>query len=236
MRRKLPSPFKSDVWKPWSGILTSAIQAGAMVVSTVAARSNGFDANFAQLVGLWTLRPRVAVATPLWSLLAPCVYHDKHNSNPYKWTFKDMLIAECLLNMVSLPFAVHFLGQREDQSDVCGCSGSGCPILGTDIFYDCMIAVILIGGASFFLLICWLLLHFVTQSRKGDRATEYKRLDGETKGADRMLQILIFGLGSVIMVSACACQWLIWSCKQAISPNIPTYQLTEDNSICDKRW
>ena len=225
VRRKLPSCFSSGTWKPWAGILTAMIQAAAMVVSTVVARSNGFDANFAQLFGLWTLRPRVAVATSLWCLLSPRSrsYRDREGHNPYKWTFKDMLLAECLLNLVSIPFAVHFFGQRGGQSKQCGCdpdAGNECPILGIDVFYDCMIAVSLIGAASFFLLVCWLLLECISHSKKGDSDTLYRSLEGKSRGVDKMLKFVIFGFGSGVMLGACACQWLIWSCKHMISPEL----------------
>lgn len=191
-----------------------------MAVSTVAARSNHFDANFAALFGLWTVRPRVAVATPLWSLISSCVYEDSRN--PYSWTFKDMLIAESLLNILTIPFAVRFLGQRHGTSFVCQCdpttSSNACPILNVTVFYDCMLAVSLIGAASFFLLICWLLLHWVSESKKGKG--EYHDLQNrEYKSVSGTLNFLLFGFGSVIMFGACAAQWLIWSGKQA-PPNI----------------
>ena len=197
-----------------------------MAVSTVAARSNHFDANFAALFGLWTVRPRVAVATPLWSLISSCVHEDSRN--PYSWTFKDMLIAESLLNILTIPFAVRFLGQRHGTSFVCQCdpttSSNACPTLNVTVFYDCMLAVSLIGAASFFLFICWLLLHWVSESKKGKG--EYHDLQNrEYKSVSGTLNFLLFGFGSVIMFGACAAQWLIWSGKQA-HPN------TTNVSIC----
>jgi hypothetical protein len=187
-----------------------------MAVSTVAARSNHFDADFAALFGLWTVRPRVAVATPLWSLISSCVYEDSRN--PYNWTFKDMLVAESLLNILTVPFAVHFLGQRNGTSSACECnpnnSSNACPILGVKVFYDCMLAVSFIGAASFFLLICWLLLHWVGESKKGKG--EYHDLQNrEYRSVSGTLNFLLFGFGSIIMFGACAAQWLVWSGKQA---------------------
>jgi hypothetical protein len=191
-------------------MLTAVIQAAAMAVSTVAARSNGFNADFAALFGLWTIRPRVAVATLLWSLISYCISRPHHNS--YSWTLKDMVVAESLLNMLAVPFAVHFMGQRGNTSSVCECDPygiSGCPILGVDAFYNCLMVVIVVGCASFLLLNSWLLLHFMSPKRNDTTHSVHH----EYKNVPRLLKITICGFGGIITIAACTAQWLIWSGK-----------------------
>ncbi len=131
-----------------------------------------------------------------------------------------MLIAQYLLNLVFLPFAIHFLEQRGAPSKQCGCNpdaGLGCPVLGITVFFDCMIAVSVLEGASF-LLICWLLLHFVSLSGNAEDDTEHGSIVGDqSRHVDNALNWIVFVLGTVVMVGTCACQWLIWNCKQADS-------------------
>jgi hypothetical protein len=160
-----------------------------MAVSAFAARSNGFNASFAALFGLWTIRPRVAVATLLWSLISYCISRPHHNS--YNWTLKDMVVAESLLNMLAVPFAIHFMGQSGDISPACEGGASNSPVLDVHAFYNCLIVVVVVGCASFFLLNSWLLLHFMSLKRNDTtRSGHY-----EYRYAPRLLKITIYGFG-----------------------------------------
>ena len=129
----------STHWQPYAAIFTTVLQIIGMVVATAIARSNGFKASFGALLGLWSLRPRMALLTFIYDAWNRCGSlahwlkdflhcmggfprehrHERlsqafSKSGPFRYTLRDTILSECLLNIFSVYFALNFfqeLGQ-----------------------------------------------------------------------------------------------------------------------------
>jgi hypothetical protein len=116
------------------------LQIIGMVVATAIARSNGFTASFGALLGLWSMRPRMALLTFLYDAWGRCGPLWRHIScfdiddtgedidqalskpGPFRYTLRDTILSECLLNIFSIYFALNLLQQV--GQDGFGCQGN----------------------------------------------------------------------------------------------------------------
>lgn len=96
-------------------IVMSLIHPFAMLAATLAIRVNGFYPNIFLVFAVWTMWPRMVAAPVLYCLAACCSRKAREGRNPYLWTFKDNVIEESLLNVISLPFAFFFIINRNDS-------------------------------------------------------------------------------------------------------------------------
>src|SRR5256885_495890 len=51
IRNLIPSLVSSSTWRPWSGIVASAIHVATIAISTGISQSNGYESNFWPLMG-----------------------------------------------------------------------------------------------------------------------------------------------------------------------------------------
>jgi hypothetical protein len=116
----------SPEWQPGAALCMTILQVVGMAASTGIARSNGFDASFSSLFGIWSLRPRMALMTfayDSWDL-----WGSADKQKPFRWTLKDTLLSECLLNILSIPFASSLLSTiGQDQYGCQKLHESGAP-------------------------------------------------------------------------------------------------------------
>jgi len=92
---------KSEDWQPWAAVCMTILQILGMIISTGIARSNGFTASFGALLGLWSLRPRMALLTFIydsWDYIS--CFRSKQWSKPFRYTLRDTILSECLLNIL----------------------------------------------------------------------------------------------------------------------------------------
>lgn len=193
IRRRIPSCSCSKEWRPFSPVLMSLLHPVAMAISTLTIRVNGFRPSIALVFAVWTMRPRM-IAAPIWYMLSWC---SSRPSNPYLWTFKDNVIEETLLNLLSLPFALWFIINRND-SEALNCAYNH----KYQEFWDAFYIIAAAGGVSLILLIC-MMLHFCNRIRNASYNTN--GLSGFWKGT-----LTIAGLN---MLLAFVGQWLLWSGK-----------------------
>ncbi|KAL6716370.1 hypothetical protein ACLMJK_005936 [Lecanora helva] len=105
IRRISPTCTRSKEWSAWGSLFLTLLHPASMVVATITIRINGFYPNVFLTFAMWTMRPRM-FGPLLWWIIAYCVQRTPDNA--YLWTFKDHVVEESLLNILSLPFALFF--------------------------------------------------------------------------------------------------------------------------------
>ena len=168
-----------------------------MVISTGAAKSNGFKASFSQLFGLWTMRPRISFVSFIWKALNHIIGEgDSELSQAYDRTVGDTIISECLLNIISLPFALHFLGSR--NSDAAGRAPPYYDYDSSSVYHSYGFTTFC-GIVTAFVLVWQLLRHYVQRD-----ATHTHEVHNKLNWAFHIaLAIVIFG--------AFLSNWLMWT-------------------------
>ena len=97
VRDQIPSFLPSSTWKPWGGIIASAIHVATIMISTGISRSNGYESDFWQLMGVWAMRPRVSALNIIWVLTF---------KEDFLWSLQDSIITESVLNFVTVGLAM----------------------------------------------------------------------------------------------------------------------------------
>jgi len=207
IRRYITPCLHGNTWTPWTAIMMSVVHIIAMAVSTVALRSNGFYPNAFMVFGLWTMRPRASIATPIWHLLSGCLSSEPHYHHPYLWSFKDDVLQENLLNIFALPFALWYIENRPPGYEEGSCASSAYYVKFWDSFY-----VIAGAGALSLVLLVLQILHWCTNRHKAD----YKAVHVDKMGRLDTQRIsgfwkVVLTLGAVNMLVTFATQWVIWS-------------------------
>lgn len=159
-------------------MITAVLQIFAMLISVAIARSNNFHANFGALFGLWTMRPRMSIASLIWAALTS--HWDIPESvtshwnvpksvkrSPYYWTAKDAILADCILNVLSMPFAIHFLNGRGAAAEQCAVQFLDNTNVGT--FYRPLVLIVFLGALSL-LLLSWQIVRHVAASKSEDES------------------------------------------------------------------
>ena len=196
-----------------------------MLISAGIAKTKGFNASFTALFGLWTTRPRIAFATLIWhfGIFAwPRPSKRRSSSGPdeertvrqrvkklwrklsrrktlyYKRTYRDVLLAENLLNILSFPFALHFLQDERPGGPICTNPNVVNPSV--PVFFDSMRWCLIAGGVSV-LLLCAQIIHYVQYGG------EIRRDGGR----------FVFIVGPIIMFGTLISNWVLWACELANS-------------------
>ena len=105
----MPSLSKSEHWSPWAGILNAVLQIiGMLVAAELSINKARYAADFVTLLGLWTMRPRVALGVMILPSLK--------QSRSYLYTRADLLVSEGILCILSAVFAVHFINEPAGQT------------------------------------------------------------------------------------------------------------------------
>jgi hypothetical protein len=151
----------SPHWQPYAAMFMTLLQIIGMVVATAIARSNGFSASFGTLLGLWSMRPRMALLTFIYDAWGRWGCDPRNRGEdalskpgPFRYTLRDTILSENLLNIFSIFFALNLLQQV--GQDGMGCQGSyesGRPewigalksALGWKIIGGCLSAFVLAG-------------------------------------------------------------------------------------------
>ena len=139
-----------------------------MLISVAIARSNNFHASFGALFGLWTMSLRMSIASLIWAALTS---HwnglESVKESPYYRTAKDAILADCILNIFSMPFAIHFLNGRGAVAEQCAVQFLDNTGVGT--FYRPLGLIVFLGSLSL-LLLSWQIVRHVAASRSEDES------------------------------------------------------------------
>lgn len=111
VRERLPTLIRSDSWLPLSGILIGISQIMAIVCATAVARSNGYESDFVSLLGVFALRPRVAI----FNVICGFVFRED-----FERTLNDGIVAEGVVNIFSAILAMKHLRPSFGDTDF-GC-------------------------------------------------------------------------------------------------------------------
>ena len=197
VRDRMSTCFASKQWGPWSGVISACLQMMAMMISTAVARSNGFGARFGPLLGLWTMRPRIGLATYLFAFVG----RQDGKKQTYQWTLKDIILSESILNIFSIPFAMHFLRtQATDQY--------GCRVLDYSPPYISLLKssfgfTVFAGFASLFIL-GWQIIRYLSH-------TDPKVDHGWDDDFNSVIETCTFyGFSGVITLGAFISNWVLW--------------------------
>jgi hypothetical protein len=95
-----------DPWTPWSGISTILLVVVQAIASAALIRSGGYHANWANLILLWLLRPRM-----LWSVM----FMYSILGEQYQRSAKDYLFADGILTLLGIPIAAWILEAAESS-------------------------------------------------------------------------------------------------------------------------
>lgn len=197
IRQIIPKPIRSREWSAWSSIFLTTLHPVSMIVSTFTIRVNGFYPNIFLTFAIWTMRPRM-FGPFLWWIVACCVQGTADNA--YLWTFKDSIVEESLLNVLSLPFAA-FIAIVHHYIEGDPCAG--------EIHYErfwLSFYIIIAAGVVSALLLLYMALHFCTKSlTRGGPKAQQSRLGRFWK--------LTLTVGGLNMLLAFTGQWLLWGSK-----------------------
>jgi hypothetical protein len=106
--------FHSGTWRPWSGIVASAIHVATIAISTGISRSNGYESDFWQLMGVWAMRPRVSALNIIWVIAF---------KEDFLWSLQDSVITESLLNFVTAGLATQLRNGLDGDNFGCRVPG-----------------------------------------------------------------------------------------------------------------
>lgn len=165
-----------------------------MVIATFTIRVNGFYPSVFLTFAIWTMRPRM-FGPLLWWTVACCVQGTTDNA--YLWTFKDSVVEESLLNILSLPFATLFAIAHR--------SVKGGPCTG-DVDYQrfwLSFYIVIAAGIISALLVLYMSIHFCTR---------YLKPRIQRPGLSRFWKLTLT-VGGLNMLLAFVGQWLLWSSK-----------------------
>jgi hypothetical protein len=114
IRNLIPSWLHPGTWKPWSGIVASAIHVATIAISTGISRSNGYESDFWQLMGVWAMRPRVSALNILWVIAF---------REDFLWSLQDSVITESILNFVTVGLATQLRNGLDGDNFGCRVPG-----------------------------------------------------------------------------------------------------------------
>ena len=208
---------RSKKWDAWGSLFLTSLHPAAMVISTITIRINGFEPNIFLTFAMWTMRPRM-FGPLLWWAIAYCVQRTPDNA--YLWTLKDHLVEECLLNSLSLPFAVFFaIAHRYVPGGDCAEDEN------YRRFWLSFYIIAAAGTISVVLLIV-MILHWtkrcvsrVSHIRPGRAHGVYQKVPGTpTIFANQRPKLSSFWkwtltIGGLNMLVSFAGQWLLWGSK-----------------------
>lgn len=122
IRERIPKPSclrsdpDSDRWTPAWGLINATLHIIPMMISAGISRSHNPGMTFASILGMWTMRPRGTFIVFL--IVRSFAWHGFCN------TIYDTVMTESLLDLFSLPFALHFLtGTHAETQSSCNLSG-----------------------------------------------------------------------------------------------------------------
>jgi hypothetical protein len=194
----------SGNWKPYAAIFMTALQIVGMLISTAIAVSNGFTASFSALLGLWSLRPRVALLT--WLYDSWHRYITKYQPFPFEYTLRDTILSECLLNLFSTYFALKLL--QSAGSNAYGCQIES-PTPGWLIPIQMALGWKICAGVASLFILAGQFIHFI-KNRTGEQ------MEDNISGS-------IFFWASLLIASVnFVTSWEIWGGKpiKPISPSL----------------
>ena len=147
-------------------------------------------------------------------------------NSPYHWTAKDVALAECILNIISWPFAIHFLNNRGALAEYCTVK----TLLGTDPnrFYGPLGLISFLGALSV-LLLGWQIVRYVASKSEvvdtSDSLHEYTSYSPYDRYpldrsviSDESVEVtksdVWFGRLCVLnIILSFIGNWAVWSCK-----------------------
>ena len=194
IRQISPTCKRSTEWSAWSSIFLTTLHPASMVIATITIRVHGFYPSVFLTFAIWTMRPRM-FGPLLWWLVACCFQRTADNA--YLWTFKDSVIEESLLNVLSLPFAT-FLAVAHHFVKGDPCAG--------DVQYQrfwLSFYIIIAAGVISAGLLLYMAIHFCTRYSK-------PRIQQPRLGRFWKLTLTVGGLN---MLLAFVGQWLLWGSK-----------------------
>ncbi|CAG8959560.1 hypothetical protein HYFRA_00001461 [Hymenoscyphus fraxineus] len=119
VRQKMPSfhcfTSDNDIWTPWPGAIVAVLHTLPALVSAAIAKKNNSGMSFGTIFGLWTMRPR---ATFIIFIIIKSFGWLGFNA-----TFYDLVITECIQDIISLPFALEFISKDNTDGHTCDLQG-----------------------------------------------------------------------------------------------------------------
>ncbi|CAG8971960.1 hypothetical protein HYALB_00003296 [Hymenoscyphus albidus] len=105
----------NDTWTPWPGAIVAVLHTLPALVSAAIAQKNNSGMSFGTIFGLWTMRPR---ATFIIFIII----------KSFGWlgfsaTFYDLVITECIQDIISLHFALEFISKENTDGHTCDIQG-----------------------------------------------------------------------------------------------------------------
>ena len=165
-----------------------------MAVSTITIRANGFYPNIFLTFAIWTMRPRM-FGPFLWWIVACCFQGTADNA--YLWTFKDSVVEESLLNVLSLPFPA-FVAIVHHYIDGDPCAGE----IHYQRFWLSFYIIIAAGAVSALLLFIMVLRFCRIRFARGG-------LNAQRPGLSPFWKWTLT-VGGLNMLLAFSGQWLLW--------------------------
>ena len=138
-----------------------------MLISVAITGSNKFGASFGTSFGLWTMRPRTSIASLIWAAVKFWNWEvpESVRESPYYWTAKDVILADYILNILSMPFAIHFLNNK--GAVAVQCTVSFLPNTHINQFYGPLGLIAFLGALSA-LLLGWHVVRYVALKSKSE--------------------------------------------------------------------
>lgn len=206
----------STRWTATTGILTSLVSVGAMLLATLLLRQDGFMPSFVMVFAFWTMRPRASIFVILFYAAGAC-FSGQTYGNPYLWTLKDHAVEDCLLSTFALPAAIYFILNRPhdllEENKIC--TTDSAYIRFWNSFY-----VIAGVGCIAVLLLVFMLVHWCTTFTRN--AAHYDILATQQrnnrKAGLRHVEAPVslwwkwmLVIAGVNMVGSFAANWIVWS-------------------------
>jgi hypothetical protein len=198
VRRRLAWFDRSKSWTPWAGMITAANQIIAMMISTGVTRGGGPGTEFAAILGLWTMRPRIGFITYVWASLCVCFGRRRKKTEYYSYTLKDIILSENILNILAFFFAVKLLRSR--HIDQYGCRVPDYEPPDISFVYSSLGYATFTGVFGAFIL-SWLIVR---------RCIEKVQPDEDCNNRVTMAFHLV---SFVHMIAAFASNWVLWGGK-----------------------
>lgn len=198
--RKLSRRPPAERWTPWAGIFAAFTQFMAMIFSSVMAYRKASGTNFAALLGLWTLRPRIGFLTYVWNALMACLKGEQ----AYEWTIKDIVVSESVLNIVALGFAWRFY--TRDDVDPYNCRPPGYTVPKAKWIRSSVIFAVVAGIASILTLAAVMLQRLSRFDYSGRGSPRWQRWREMAFAAFEQVP-------AILMISCFASNWILWGGK-----------------------
>lgn len=118
---------------------------------------------------------------------------EAEKESPYDWTVKDVALTDCVLNLISWPFAIQFLDNKAALAEKC--SVSSLPSANTKDFYGPLGLIAFLGALSALLLAGQIIRYVVSSSEKPNNLDFWFEVVCN-------LNIMFSFIGN----------WVVWSC------------------------